>query len=62
VDENVDHGPIILQEVVPVLDDDTEETLSDRILQKEHTIYPKAVDLIVNEKIAIRGRRVFVLN
>jgi len=58
VDENVDHGPIILQEVVPVLDDDTEETLSDRILQKEHTIYPKAVDLIVNEKIAIRGRRV----
>jgi len=53
---------IILQEVVPVLDDDTEETLSDRILQKEHTIYPKAVDLIVNEKIAIRGRRVFVLN
>lgn len=62
VDENVDHGPIILQEVVPVLDDDTEETLSDRILQKEHIIYPKAVNLIVNEKIAIRGRKVFILN
>ncbi len=56
VDEKVDHGAIILQEVVEVLDDDTVETLSQRILQKEHIIYSKAIDLIVNDKVYIDGR------
>jgi len=58
VDEKVDHGAIILQEVVEVLDDDTVETLSARILQKEHIVYSKAIDLIVNDKIYIDGRTV----
>lgn len=56
VDEKVDHGAIILQEVVEVRDDDTVETISQRILQKEHVIYSKAIDLIVNDKIYIDGR------
>lgn len=58
VDEKVDHGAIILQEVVEVLDDDSVETLSARILQKEHIVYSKAIDLIVNDKIYIDGRTV----
>ncbi|MEF3254408.1 MAG: phosphoribosylglycinamide formyltransferase [Deferribacterales bacterium] len=62
VDEKVDHGPIILQEVVEVKDDDTVETLSKRILEKEHIIYSKAIDLIVNDKVLIDGRRVKILN
>jgi phosphoribosylglycinamide formyltransferase-1 len=56
VDEKVDHGAIILQEVVEVLEDDTVETLSARILQKEHIIYSRAIDLIVNDRIYIDGR------
>ncbi|MCA1927944.1 MAG: phosphoribosylglycinamide formyltransferase [Calditerrivibrio sp.] len=62
VDEQVDHGAIILQEVVPVLDEDTEETLSNRILEKEHIIYSRAINLIVNDKICLKGRRVYILN
>ena len=45
VDEGVDTGPIIIQSVVPVLDDDTEETLAARILKEEHKIYPQAIQL-----------------
>ncbi|MGC8768163.1 phosphoribosylglycinamide formyltransferase [Calditerrivibrio sp.] len=56
VDEKVDHGAIILQEVVEVLEDDTVEALSARILQKEHIIYSRAIDLIVNDRIYIDGR------
>ncbi|MBS7287873.1 MAG: phosphoribosylglycinamide formyltransferase [Candidatus Freyarchaeota archaeon] len=58
VDENVDHGPIILQAVVPVYDDDTAEELSQRILEKEHEIYPEAVRLYIEGKLRIEGRRV----
>ncbi len=58
VDEGVDTGPIILQAVVPVMDDDTEETLSQRILEQEHRIYPEAVRLIRLGKLDIQGRRV----
>ncbi len=57
VDEGVDTGPIILQAVVKVKDDDTEETLSKRILAKEHTIYPQAVKLFAEGKIKISGRK-----
>lgn len=60
VDEGVDTGPIVLQEVVPVLDFDTEESLSERILKKEHIIYPLAVSLFCDERIILKGRRVFI--
>jgi phosphoribosylglycinamide formyltransferase-1 len=60
VTEDVDMGPIILQAVVPVLQDDTEETLSDRILKEEHKIYPEAVRLYFEGKLEIRERRVFI--
>jgi phosphoribosylglycinamide formyltransferase-1 len=57
----VDMGPIILQAVVPVLQDDTEETLAGRILVEEHKIYPEAVRLYFEGRIEVRGRRVFIL-
>lgn len=57
----VDMGPIILQAAVPVLQDDTEETLAARILVEEHRIYPEAVRLYFEGRIEVRGRRVFVL-
>ena len=57
----VDMGPIILQAVVPVLQDDTEETLAARILVEEHKIYPRAVGLYFDGRIEVRGRRVFIL-
>lgn len=52
VDEGVDTGPIISQEVVPILDEDTEETLSDRILKKEHIIYSEAIRLFCENKFS----------
>ncbi len=60
VAEEVDMGPIVLQAVVPVLQDDTEETLAARILLEEHRIYPEAVRLFFQGRIEIRGRRVFI--
>ncbi len=60
VAEEVDMGPIILQAVVPVLQDDGEETLIARILEQEHKIYPEAVRLFFEGRIEVRGRRVFI--
>jgi phosphoribosylglycinamide formyltransferase-1 len=60
VAEEVDMGPIILQTVVPVLQDDTEETLSDRILVEEHKIYPECARLFFEGRLEVRGRRVFI--
>ena len=57
VDEGVDTGPIILQAVVKVNDNDTEETLARRILRKEHRIYPEAVRLFAEGRISVEGRR-----
>lgn len=57
----VDMGPIILQAVVPLLQDDTEETLAARILVEEHRIYPQAVRLYFEGRVEVRGRRVFIL-
>lgn len=57
----VDMGPIILQAVVPVLQEDTEETLAARILVEEHRIYPESVKLYFDGRIEVRGRRVFIL-
>lgn len=59
VDEGVDTGPIIIQAVVPVLDEDTEESLSTRILTYEHQVYPQAIQLFAEGRLEIRGRRVF---
>ncbi|MBU4532084.1 MAG: phosphoribosylglycinamide formyltransferase [Eubacteriales bacterium] len=58
VDEGVDSGPIIIQAVVPVLQDDTEDTLSARILEQEHRIYVEAVRLYALGKLTIKGRKV----
>ena len=57
----VDMGPIVLQAVVPVLQDDTEEVLSERILKEEHKIYPEAVRLFFEGRLEIKGQRVFIL-
>jgi phosphoribosylglycinamide formyltransferase-1 len=57
----VDMGPIILQDVVPVLQDDTEESLSARILKQEHRLYPEAVKLYFEGRLEVRDRRVFIL-
>jgi len=62
VDEGVDTGPIILQLVIPVKDNDTEKTLSKRILVKEHQAYPEAVRLFAEKKIRISGRRTIIKN
>jgi len=62
VSEEVDAGPIILQAVVPVYQDDTEETLADRILIFEHKIYPEAVRLYFEGKLEVRGRKVYILD
>jgi len=61
VDTGVDTGPIIIQAVVPILDDDTEESLAARILKQEHKIYPQAIQLIAEDRIRIDGRRVRVV-
>jgi len=58
VDGGVDTGPVIIQAVVPVLDDDSEETLSARILEQEHRIYPRAIQLFAEGRLRIEGRRV----
>ncbi len=60
VNEGVDAGPVILQAVVPVLPDDTPETLHKRIQEKEHVIYPLAIKLIYEGRIIISGRKVFI--
>jgi phosphoribosylglycinamide formyltransferase-1 len=57
VDEHVDHGVIILQRAVAVLDDDTAATLSARILAEEHKAYPEAITRVLSGDYAIRGRR-----
>ena len=60
VDDGVDTGQIIIQAVVPILDNDTEESLSARILEQEHKIYPQAIQLIAEDRLRITGRRVLV--
>ncbi len=61
VDDSLDGGPIILQEVVQVADDDTAESLAARILQVEHRIYPEAIALLAEGRLQVRGRRVKIL-
>jgi phosphoribosylglycinamide formyltransferase-1 len=58
VDEGLDSGPIVLQEAVAVRDDDSIESLSERILEAEHRIYPRAVQLLASGRFLVSGRRV----
>jgi len=60
VDASVDGGPIILQSVVPVMQNDTPESLAARILEKEHEIYPRAVQLFAEGRLKVSGRRVII--
>ena len=61
VDEGTDSGPIIMQAAVPVLDDDTEETLGARVLKEEHRIYPECIRLYCEGKLQVDGRKVTIL-
>ncbi len=61
VDENLDAGPILLQAVVPIEDNDTPETLAARILGEEHRIYSEAVRLVLEGRVRIDGRRVRIM-
>jgi phosphoribosylglycinamide formyltransferase 1 len=58
VDEELDHGPIIVQRAIPVLDTDTEQTLAARILEQEHIAYTEAINIVLEGKYEIVGRRV----
>ena len=58
LDEGVDTGPIVVQAVVPVYDDDTEDALAARILKQEHRIYPMAIRLFLEGRLAVDGRKV----
>jgi phosphoribosylglycinamide formyltransferase 1 len=60
VDEGVDTGPIIIQAVVPVYPEDSEEELKHRILNQEHRIYPEAINLFAQGRLRIEGRKVFI--
>ena len=60
VEEGVDSGPIILQKAVEVSDDDTKESLAEKILKEEHQIYPQAIQLFSQGKLIIKGRKVFI--
>jgi phosphoribosylglycinamide formyltransferase-1 len=60
VNEECDEGPIIIQAVVPVFTDDTEEKLAARILEQEHRIYPRAIQLYAEDRLRVEGRRVIV--
>ena len=61
VDAGLDSGPIIVQKTVPVLDGDTEESLSDRILEQEHAAFSEAIALFCDDRLKIAGRKVIIL-
>lgn len=62
VDEGVDSGPILLQVAVPVEEGDTEESLSARILKEEHRLYSQAIQLVLEGRVQVTGRRVQILS
>lgn len=61
VDEKLDNGPIILQKAVEIRDDDTEETLLERVHREEHRIFPEAIRLFVDGKLKVEGRKVKII-
>jgi len=62
VDEQYDHGPIVAQRVVPVLDDDTPQTLAQRVLVEEHKIYKAVIQLFAENRVRIQGLRTHILS
>jgi len=60
VDDQPDHGPIIIQKCVPVHDNDTEDTLGSRVLEWEHKIFPKAIELFCNKRLHVKERLVII--
>jgi phosphoribosylglycinamide formyltransferase 1 len=60
-DNQYDHGPVILQRAVPVLDDDTADTLAARVFEAECVVYPEAIQLIAEGRVRVEGRRVRIL-
>lgn len=60
VDGGIDTGPIIIQAVVPILPDDTADTLAARILEQEHKVYPRAIQLIAEKRVRVDGRQVTI--
>ncbi len=60
VDEGLDRGPIVLQEAVPVLEDDSVASLSARILEVEHRLYPHAVRILLEGRYRLDGRRLIL--
>ncbi|MGA2961675.1 MAG: phosphoribosylglycinamide formyltransferase [Candidatus Korobacteraceae bacterium] len=62
VDEHLDHGPIIVQRTVPVLPDDDEHTLAERILEQEHKAYTEAIRIVIEGNYRIVGRRVVIMS
>jgi phosphoribosylglycinamide formyltransferase 1 len=61
VDEELDHGAIIVQKTVPVLDSDDEHTLAARILEQEHVAYAEAIKIVLEGKFEIAGRRMLAV-
>ena len=61
VDEELDHGPIIVQKAIPVLDTDDERTLAARILEQEHIAYSEAINIVLAGKYEIAGRKMLTL-
>jgi len=62
VDEGLDTGPVILQEAVPIIQEDTVETLHQRIHASEHRLYPAAIDLFCKDKLKVEGRRCIIID
>lgn len=62
VDEQYDAGPIVLQRCVPVMENDTPETLAERVLAVEHELYPMALQLFAENRIQVEGRKVRILS
>ena len=60
VDEKYDHGPPVIQKCVPVHDQDTPETLAQRVLKVEHQVFSEALQLFAEDRVSIKGRRVFI--
>jgi phosphoribosylglycinamide formyltransferase-1 len=60
VDEIYDHGALIMQKCIPVLDDDTPESLAERVLKVEHELYSQAIQLFAEEKIEVKGNKVYI--
>ena len=62
IDDKMDHGPIILQEAIKIQENDTPETIAEKVHKIEHRLYPKAVQLFVDGKLKVKGRKVHILD